>query len=148
VLKHLSRAGTGATPVRRGRRPTEASEPKWSDWKEALASVTNPALVAFYNKEFAKGQEDYLRKRALRFRIAGKRRWSVFARRQRAYVWQHSRFNEDLNFWGGGLNQRDQVKPVKGDGCLSFTLTTDSDFDFFRLAAAEKLLNEAEAAAF
>ena len=39
-----------------------------------------------------------------------------------------------------GLSQPDQVKPVKDDRCLSFVLTTDSDFTFFRLAATDKLL--------
>jgi hypothetical protein len=122
-------------------KPIGVGKPKWSDWDTALADVTNAALVAFYKKELAEGQESYLRKRYLRYRIAGKRRWFVAARRLRAYVWQHGRFDGDVDYWRSGLSQPDQVKPVKGDLCLSFTLTTDSDFSFFRLAATEKLLN-------
>ena len=127
--------------VRRGRSRTGVSQSKYPDWNVALANVTNAALVAFYKKELAEGQESYLRKRYLRYRIAGKRRWFVAARRLRAYVWQHGRFDGDVAYWRSGLSQPDQVKPVKGDLCLSFTLTTDSDFSFFRLAATEKLLN-------
>ena len=125
--------------IRRGRGRSGVNPPKWSDWNVALDKVSNAALVAFYKKELEAGRENYLRKRYLRYRIAGKGRWFVAARRQRAYVWQHGRFDGDLDFWRSGLTQPDQVKPVKDDRCLSFPLTTDSDFGFFRLAATEKL---------
>src|SRR5262249_21721136 len=82
-----------------------------------------------------------LRKRYLRYRVVGKRRWSIAARRQRAYVWQQGRFDGDLEFWRSGLSQPDQVKPVRDDRCLSFPLTTDSGFNVFPLAATDKLLN-------
>jgi hypothetical protein len=127
--------------VRRGRRRGGVSPPKWPDWNAALAKVSNAALVAFYKKELEAGRENYLRQRSLRYRIAGKRRWYVLARRQRAYVWQSGRFDGDSAFWRSGLSQPDEVKPVKGDRCLSFALRTDADFNFFRLAATEKLLN-------
>jgi hypothetical protein len=127
--------------VRRGRGRSGVSPPKWSDWDAALDKVSNAALVAYYKKELEAGRENYLRKRTLRYRIAGKRRWFIAARRQRAYVWQHGQFDGDLDFWRSGLSQPDQVKPVKDERCLSFPLTTDSDFNFFRLAATEKLMN-------
>jgi hypothetical protein len=125
----------------RGPRRPGVSKPIWPDWDAALANVTNAALVAFYKNELAAGQENYLRKRYLEYRIAGKRRWFIAARRQRAYIWQHGRFDRDVDFWQSGLSQPDQVKPVKDDRCLSFSLTTDTDFSFFRLAATEKLTN-------
>ena len=118
---------------------TAATQPE-SDWSAALTNVTNPALVAFYKKELAAGQENYLRERSLRYRIAGKRRWFIAARRRSAYVWQHGRFDGDIDFWRSGLNQPDQVKAVKDGACLSFSLSTDQDFQFFRQAATEKLL--------
>jgi hypothetical protein len=127
--------------VRRGRSRNTVHPPKWSDWNAALDKVTNPAVVAFYKKELEEGRENYLRKRYLRYRIAGKRRWNIAARRQRAYVWQHGRFDGDIDYWRSGLSQPDQVKPVKDDRCLSFLLTTESDFSFFRLSATEKLFN-------
>jgi hypothetical protein len=127
--------------VRRGNTRIGVHPPKWSDWNAALANVSNMALVAYYKKELHSGCENYLPKRYLRYRIAGKRQWFVAARRQRAYVWQHGRFEGDVEFWRNGLSQPDQVKPVKDDRCLSFLLTTDSDFSFFKLAATEKLLN-------
>ncbi len=114
---------------------------RWSDWNAALANVTNAALVAFYKKELAAGQENYLPKRYLLYRIAGKRRLSTAARSRSAYVWQRGRFDGDIDFWRSGLNQPDQVKPVKDEGCLSFSLSTDQDFQFFHQAATEKLLS-------
>jgi hypothetical protein len=127
--------------VRRGRSRTNIHPPKWNDWNAALDKVTNAAVVAFYKKELESGRENYLRKRYLRYRIAGKRRWNLAARRQRVYVWQHGRFDGDIDFWRSGLSQPEQVKPVKDDRCLSFLLTTEADFKFFQLAVAEKLLN-------
>ena len=126
--------------IRRGRGRKGVSHPKWSDWNAALANVSNAALVAFYKKELAAGQENYLRKRYLEYRIAGKRRWFVAARRQKAYVWQHGRFDGDIDYWRSALSQPDQVKPVKDDRCLSFSLSTDQDFQFFHEAAKTKLL--------
>ena len=115
-----------------------ASQAK-TDWNDALASVTNAALVAFYKKELAAGQENYLRKRYLHYRIAGKRRWFVAAHTLNAYVWQSGRFDGDIDFWRSGLNKPDQVKAVKGGACVSFSLSTAQDFQFFRQAAVEKL---------
>jgi hypothetical protein len=125
---------------RRGRARGGFRPPKWTDWNAALDKVSNAALVAYYKKELEAGRDNYLRKRYLRYRIGGKRRWFIAARRQRGYVWQHGRFDGDIEFWRSGLSQPEQVKPVKDDRCLSFTLTTDSDFSFFRLAATENLL--------
>jgi hypothetical protein len=126
--------------IRRGRGRSAVSQPKWPDWDAALANVGNAALVAFYKKELDAGQENYLRKRYLRYRVAGKRRWFVAARRRNAYVWQHARFDGDIDFWRGGLSRPDQVRPVKDGGGLSFSLFTDQDFQFFRQAATQKLL--------
>lgn len=127
--------------VRRGRSRIGASQPKWADWDTALLNVTNAALVAFYKKELAAGQENQLRKRYLQYRIAEKRRWFVAARRVGAYVWQHGRFDGDVDFWRSGLSQPDQVKPVKDEQCLRFSLSTDEDFQCFRQAATTKLLD-------
>jgi hypothetical protein len=128
--------------VRRGRSRSTIHPPKWSDWNAALNTVSNVAVVAFYKKELETGRESYLRKRYLRYRIAGKSRWNIEARRQRAYVWQNGRFDGDLDFWRSGLSQPDQVKPVKDDRCLSFLLTTDSNVSFFNQAATKKLLDK------
>lgn len=125
--------------IRRGRGRTGISQPKWADWNTALANVTNAALVAFYKKELTADRENYLRKRYLKYRIAGKRRWFVAARRRNAYVWQHARFDGDIDFWRSGLSQPDQVKEVKDGRGLSFSLFIDQDFEFFHHAATVKL---------
>ncbi|HEX4142957.1 MAG TPA: hypothetical protein VHY91_05365 [Pirellulales bacterium] len=127
--------------VRRGRSRTGVGQPKWTDWNTALSTVTNAAVVAFYKKELAAGQENYLRKRYLQYRIANRRRWFVAARRLGAYVWQYGRFEGDVDFWRSSLSQPDDVTPVKDGQCLSFSMSTDEDFQWFHQAATAKLLD-------
>lgn len=125
--------------VSRGRRKTGVSKMKWADWDTALASVDNSALVAYYKQELSANRECYLRKRILHFRIDGKRRWFLAARRTKSYVWQHGRFDGDVAFWQSGVSASAEVKPVKNGTCLSFFLATKEDFEFFNEAATKKL---------
>lgn len=112
---------------------------KWADWGTALAAIENPALVAYYRQQLEANRESYLRKRILHYRLDGKRRWFVTARRTKAYAWQHGRFDGDVDFWRGGMSTPDDVKPVKDSQRLRFFLTTEDDFRFFHEAATKKL---------
>jgi len=112
---------------------------KWSDWETALAGITNNAVVSYYKQELAAGRDSYLRKRYLRYRVAGKRRWFVAARKAKAYVWQSGRFEGDVEFWQHGISKPEQVIPVKGEKCLRLFLHTVDDFQFFHDSATEKL---------
>lgn len=101
--------------------------------------MENPELVTYYNEELAANRECYLRKRILHYRIEGKRRWFVAARKAKAYVWQNGRFDGDIEFWKKGVSVPDEVKPVKDAKCLSFLLATKGDFQFFHQAATKEL---------
>lgn len=125
--------------VSRGRKRTGMSKIKWPDWETALSVVVNNAVAAYFKQEIAASRESYLRKRILRYRVAGKRRWFVAARRKNAYVWQHGRFEGDVEFWKQGLSESDDVKPVKNGECLRLFLNTGEDFQFFHDAATRKL---------
>ena len=126
--------------VPRGRRKTGTAKVKWSDWDSALAMIDNPAVADYYREQLEAQRESYLRKRILHYKIDGKRRWFAAARQARSYVWQHGRFDEDIEFWQHGLSDSTAVKPVKDGMCLRFFLSTKADFEFFHQAATEKLL--------
>lgn len=111
----------------------------WTNWDEALASITNPAIVSFFRTEVAKGQENYLAKRILRYRHNGKRRWNVSAHREAAYVWQNGRFDDDIQIWTDLLGATSEIKPVKEKSCLRFFLTTETEFSVFKKAVTDSL---------
>lgn len=125
--------------VSRGRKRTGTTKVKWPDWETALSSITNAAVVSYFKQELAANRESYLRKRTLRYRIAGKRRWFMAARNKNAYVWQHGRFGGDVEFWQHSLGKPDDVKPVKSGECLRLFLNTADDFQFFHDAVTEQL---------
>ena len=103
-------------------------------------NIANADLVAFYKRELETNQESYLRKRILRYRIDGKRRWFVAARKARAYVWQHGRFEGDVESWEKGLGTADEVKPVKDAACLRLFLYSAEDFRFFKGSVSNSLV--------
>jgi hypothetical protein len=74
------------------RRTAERRPSRWASWEPALDAIENAAVTSLFRSEVAAGRESYLRKRILYYRIDGKRRFSVAARRKNAYVWQHGRF--------------------------------------------------------
>ena len=108
-------------------------------WKEALSDISNTALVSYFNHELDARRESNLRKRILRYRHSGKRKWFIAARKKRAYSWQQDRFDGDIEFWQSGLSVPDDVKPVKEGECLRFFLYTAGDFHFFHNAATKEL---------
>jgi hypothetical protein len=114
--------------------------PQRSDWDTALSSVNNQALVNFFRTALANNQEHYLAKRELLFRITGTRRWFMAARREYAYVWQFARFDGDLDFWKEGLSEPTTVCPVNDSAGLRPRLVTVNDFQFFKDAASQTLL--------
>jgi len=125
--------------VKRGHGPAVVTTPKWENWDKALGDIANQDVIAFFKGRAAVGQESYLRKRILRFRIAGVRRWFVAARKKNAYVWQHGRFDGDVEFWKKRISEPDEVCPVKDEKCLRFWLTTKQDFDAFLVAWSAEL---------
>lgn len=122
ITQHaIQRSGRGtARPIR------------WANWGEALSNVKNKAVLVFFRQAVENGQENYLRRRMLRFRLQGKRRFHVSARPDRAYVWQVGRFNDDENFWVKKIGEHVDVKVVKKDKtALRFFLKSEHDFAAF-----------------
>jgi hypothetical protein len=127
--------------VRRSRGPV--SPLKWSDWEAALQQIANPAVVAFFKMELAGGRDCYLRKRILRYKLDGRRRWWMSARRDFAYTWQNGRFDGDLGFWSNRLGADADVAPVKQGTCLRFFLSSAKQFDAFLKGTMEEIKPQA-----
>jgi hypothetical protein len=81
-----------------------------------------------------------VRRRSLRYRLEGKRRWTVRARSRYAYVAQRGRFEGDVDYWRAGLSQPDQVEPIADGRNLRFHLYTEQDCKFFHQAATQELV--------
>lgn len=117
-------------------------EVSWANWDEALSSVSLP-VADFFRKELSNKSENYLRKRIVRFRHNGRRRWDVSARSDRAYVWQKGRFDGDVDFWAAKLGTDANVEPVKEGACLRFFLRRSEQFEHFKSAIVDDLHNRA-----
>jgi hypothetical protein len=114
-------------------------KPKWADWDSALADITNTAVADFFREQIAANRPSYLPRRSVRYRIQGRRRWNINARRKLGYVWQIGRFENDVGFWSERLSESDSVKPVKQGGALRMFLVTQRDFAAFHKAATTEL---------
>lgn len=112
---------------------------RWSDWETALSNISNQAVVDYFKNQIDANRECYLRKRILRYRINGKRRWFVAARQKKAYVWQQGRFDNDIEFWQERIKDKDGVKPVKDGKCLRLFLESKLDFEKFDKATNSEL---------
>ena len=123
----------------RGRGKAGTTKIKWTDWDAAIAAVENSAVASYFKEQLAANRESYLRKRILHYRLDGKRRLGLTARKSKAYMWQNGRFDGDIEFWQHGLSAADDVKPVRDGKSLSCFLTTKDDFRFFHEAATQKL---------
>jgi hypothetical protein len=118
---------------------TGTRKPKWPDWQTALAAVMNADLVSYFKQELAANRKSNLRGRSMFYEITGKRRLSMFARKTYAYVWQHRRFDGDIEFWQQSLSKPKIVEPKKFGKRLRLYLYTADDFQYFHDAATEKL---------
>jgi len=112
----------------------------WNDWDVAIATIENEDVAAYYKEQVGANRESYLQKRILHYRIDSKKRWSSHARKDSAYVWQQGRFEGDLEFWSNCLSDTSNIKTVDNGSCLSFSITTKEDFEFFHNAATKELL--------
>lgn len=122
----LADQATARARIRQGARPQ-----KWISWEEALADLENESVKVFFRKQLDAGQENYLLKRGLHFRLEGKRRWTVHCRNKHAYVWQRGRFPNDIAFWQSVLGETNTLKEVKNGKALAFNLVSEKDFTAF-----------------
>ncbi len=97
-----------------------------------LEECTDDAERAFLGERLGDpGQAIDGRKVALLYRIAGKIRYRVRARRAHVHVIQIGRFAEDQQFWSRHLSNP-KVGPREGGAHLGFTLHVKADYDFFQ----------------
>lgn len=115
---------------KRGRKGI-TSTPKWADWDEALSTVANKAIVEFYRSELNAGRENRLGKRILYYRVNGRRRFFVVARKKTAYIWQYRRFADDETYWSERIGEHIKIEPVNDGRCLRFYLSQSKDFKQF-----------------
>ena len=125
--------------IRRRRGITGKEGIQWPNWDAALDKVSNQDAVTFYKARLAANQKSRLERRTLIYEIGGKRRLILHCRTKNVYVWQRGRFDGDIDFWRKGLSEKALVKSVKGGHCLSFSLVTRNDLDFFQTAYAGQL---------
>ncbi len=113
--------------------------PETLDWDDALNLIENTAVAKFFRNELKAGRVNNPKYRSMRFYIAGRRRFVVFAKRHWAGVWQGARFDDDLEFWMSRLGKRCGVPPTSGGHNLRFTLRDESDFEKFKQAVSAEL---------
>jgi len=121
---------------------SEFTEAKWTDWKEAVASIENKAVAAFFESELKASQENKLgRRRSLYYRQGTRRRFNVVARQKLAYVWQRGRFKGDDDFWNREIGPQAEAEPVNDGKALRFYLSSSEDFSRFSKIIREKIEN-------
>ena len=118
--------------VRRRRGLTGKERIQWPNWDAALDVVSNKDAIAFYKARLAAKQKNRLERRTLVYEVGGKRRLILHCRNKNVYAWQRGRFEGDLDIWRKGLSEPGLVKAVKDQRCVSFSLSSRNDFDFFQ----------------
>ena len=94
---------------RRRTRETGIAQP--TNWQDALDSIENKSVVNFYEQEVAVGRIGNPARKRLNFTLGGRIRFRMWARKQRALVYQYGRFDKDIQFWttrladGGGVGE-------------------------------------------
>jgi len=124
---------------KRGKGKRGSLPDKWTNWDSAFDNIKNQDLVSFFRARLDASDESYLKKRHLRYRVNGKRRWWTAAHQKQAYVWQMGRFEGDIAFWSAKISQPESVKPVKSDTSLRMFLSTKEDFEEFHVAVTGEL---------
>ncbi|MGY0835676.1 hypothetical protein [Azospirillum argentinense] len=104
--------------------PAAVREQRPRDWNEALEIVRNPNVVAFFRQQIEAGCSGNSAYRELFFRTQGRRRFTVGARAQYAYVWQGGRFAGDVDLWRDVLGDGSDVEEVAQSTRLRFRLRT------------------------
>ncbi len=100
-------------------------------WEELLTAYKPCAATAFFRDEIKRGQENNRNRKALMYRVAGKRRFHLSLRDGYVYVWQEGRFKEDQTYWQSMLSSSESIVPVRNGKAISFKLITVEDFSQF-----------------
>jgi hypothetical protein len=128
----------------RSRRAPRAERPtRWSNWDEALAAVSNPAVVDFYRARLKENWPSRLRGRLLAFPVDNKRGFEMTARASYAYVWQRGRFDGDMEFWRKRLGPDCRFDSVADGRAIRFFLEKPDEFSAFWRAYREEIPGKA-----
>jgi len=125
--------------ARSRRAPRDERPPRWSNWDEALAAVSNPAVVDFYRARLKDNWPSGLRRRLLAFLVDGQRRFWMSARARHAYVWQRGRFDGDMEFWRTRLGPDCRLDSVADGKAVRFFLDKPGEFDAFWRAYRDEI---------
>lgn len=104
----------------------------FGSWDEIYDTITVPGLIKFLRNEIENGRENYIKHKTIHFRINGKREFLIAARTNRLYVWQHNRFDEDIDFWKERLGEHVGIEEVKNGDSLRFFLYTEEDCNRYK----------------
>jgi hypothetical protein len=115
---------------------------QFPDWNAALAVIENPALKDFVRAELAVNRESRPAHASLRYRIDGKLRYRMWARKQFATVIQNGRFEGDEDYWKARLSPDAQLRSRRQGNDLRFRLRTGEDFSNFKTAWDTDLQNK------
>lgn len=108
-------------------------------WDEAIENVENDAQREFFRTYIAEGAENSLNSKELYFRVQNTRRFSVGLRSEHSYVWQTGRFLGDVAFWRERLSRPEDVQVVAQERHIRFRLSSQLDFESFRVAVTGEL---------
>ena len=129
--------------TKRGRKRASASVQP-GNWDDILASIDNDAMEDFLRHELADGINNNAKHKELYHKINGTRQFFMGARKNRLYVWQYNRFENDMEYWLEKLGDHIDVCEMDGGKSLRFYVSKAEDFVSFK-AAIENELPELDA---
>jgi hypothetical protein len=131
------------TDYAKRRGPGPQARGQFPDWNAALAIIENAALANFVRAELATNRESRPARASLRYRVNGKLRYRMWARKQFATVIQNGRFEGDEDYWKTRLSPDAQLRSRRQGSDLRFRLRTEEDFRNFKTAWDNDLQNKA-----
>lgn len=117
----------------------DKKEPPFVNWAEALAPVKNPAVIRFYTDRLAEKCPSSLPGRKLLFKIDGKTRFRMAAKRWHAAVRQRGRFDGDVHFWRERLGADTRIGVVPNGRALRINLGKEVELNAFLKSFREEI---------
>ena len=117
--------------------PAPSPPPAYTTWEEALSNVQNENVRTFFlaNGQPLADRQAFVQSRLISWRIKGKQRLSVRANVGDAYVWQQTRFADDVMFWQKRISDPSSVAPQAAGKALRFYVREAEDFRQLKEAA-------------
>jgi hypothetical protein len=110
----------------------------YSSWDQALALVKNAGIARFVREQLAKPCQSALgTDPRLKFLSVRGLRYNFHPRPDFAYVWQHGRFDNDVEFWSTRIKAAPDATPMSGGKDLRLYIRSFDDCLRFVDALAE-----------